>query len=103
MTVSKRQILNVRTRTTSIRTRRLSISLSLSVSGQVPVEHSFVWLRRVKSLHAFGIRQISLISVCADEEKMCITVGYFLKRITQIGLSLVCFSVCFSLLYRYYQ
>lgn len=99
MTVSKRQILNVRTRTSSIRTRRLSISLS----GQVPVEHSFVWLRRVKSLHAFGIRQISLISVCADEEKMCITVGYFLKRITQIGLSLVCFSVSFLLVYRYYK
>lgn len=93
MTVSKRQILNVRTRTSSIRT-----VLSLSLSGQVPVEHSFVWLRRVKSLHAFGIRQISLISVCADEQEMCITVGYFLKRSKQICLILICFLVSFGLL-----
>lgn len=97
MTVSKRQILNVRTAGPAA-SGQLSLPLSLSLWSGPSGAFVFVWLRRVKSLHAFGIRQISLISVCADAVEMCITVGYFLKRSKQICLILVCFSVSFGLL-----
>lgn len=99
MTVSKRQILNVRTAGPAASGQlSLPLSFSLSLWSGPSGAFVFVWLRRVKSLHAFGIRQISLISVCANAVEMCITVGYFLKRSKQICLILVCFLVSFGLL-----